>query len=132
MKTTADPDKVFILFGRGAHDTRQDGDFAFTAVFTALAVSLWRGKGDLVPWAGAALLAILSEKLPDTGRFKEFMEALPGTILVSLVAPGVLAAGLWGCLASLATALLVWRTGNVFVAMFSGMGIVAGARHLGL
>jgi len=78
-------------------------------VFTALAVSLWRGKGDLVPWAGAALLAILSEKLPDTGRFKEFMEALPGTILVSLVAPGVLAAGLWGCLASLATALLVWR-----------------------
>lgn len=38
-------------------------DFAFTAVFTALAVSLWRGKGDLLPWAGAAILAILSEKM---------------------------------------------------------------------
>lgn len=90
--------------------------------------------------AGAAVVTyafrfgglLLSEKLPDTGRFKEFMETLPGTILVSLVAPGILAAGLWGCLASLATALLVWRTGNVFVAMLSGMGIVAGARHLGL
>ena len=38
-------------------------DFAFTAVFTALAVSLWRGKGDLLPWAGAAILAILAEKM---------------------------------------------------------------------
>lgn len=37
-------------------------DFAFTAVFTALAVSLWRGKNDVLPWAGAAVLAILAEK----------------------------------------------------------------------
>lgn len=36
-------------------------DFAFTAVFTALAISLWRGKTDLLPWAGAAALAILAE-----------------------------------------------------------------------
>lgn len=35
-------------------------DFAFTAVFTALAVGVWRGKSDVVPWivaGGAALLA---------------------------------------------------------------------------
>ena len=38
-------------------------DFAFTAVFTALAVSLWRGKSDWLPWAGAAILAITAEKL---------------------------------------------------------------------
>jgi len=38
-------------------------DFAFTAVFTALAVSLWRGKTDLLPWTGAALLAIMAETL---------------------------------------------------------------------
>jgi len=38
-------------------------DFAFTAVFTALAVSLWRGKSDLLPWTGAAMLAIMAEKL---------------------------------------------------------------------
>ncbi len=90
--------------------------------------------------AGAALVTysfrlgglLLSEKLPRTGRFKDFMEALPGTILVALVAPGILAAGLWGCLAATATALLVWKTGNVFIAMLSGMIIVAGARYLGL
>ncbi len=75
---------------------------------------------------------LLSEKLPSTGRFKDFMEALPGTILVALVAPGIIAAGLWGCLAALATTLLVWRTGNIFIAMLSGMMIVAGARHMGI
>jgi uncharacterized membrane protein len=90
--------------------------------------------------AGAALVTysfrlgglLLSEKLPRTGRFKDFMEALPGTILVALVAPGILAAGLWGCLAATATALMAWKTGNVFIAMLSGMIIVAGARYLGL
>lgn len=32
-------------------------DFAFTAVFIALLVSLWKGKGDLLPWAVAAFVA---------------------------------------------------------------------------
>jgi len=36
-------------------------DFAFTAVFTALAVGLWRDAGrDAVPWAAAAGLAVLA------------------------------------------------------------------------
>jgi uncharacterized membrane protein len=90
--------------------------------------------------AGAALVTyafrfgglMLSERLPSTGKFKDFMEALPGTILVALVAPGVVAAGFWGCLAALSTALLVRKTGNIFIAMLSGMLIVAGARGLGM
>ena len=90
--------------------------------------------------AGAAVVTyafrlgglLLSQKLPTTGRAKDFMEALPGTILVALVAPGIIAAGFWGSVAALVTALLVWRTGNVFIAMLSGMIIVAGARFLGL
>jgi len=90
--------------------------------------------------AGAALVTyafrfgglLLSERLPRTGKFKDFMEALPGTILVALVAPGIVAAGFWGCTASLATALLAWRTGNIFLAMLSGMVIVAGARYFGV
>ena len=36
-------------------------DFAFLAVFTALAVSLWRGKSDILPWIGAAIFSILGE-----------------------------------------------------------------------
>jgi predicted branched-subunit amino acid permease len=36
-------------------------DFAFVAVFTALTVSLWRGRTDILPWLTAALLAIAAE-----------------------------------------------------------------------
>lgn len=38
-------------------------DFAFTAVFTALAVSLWRGRQDRLPWLVAIAAAILTERL---------------------------------------------------------------------
>lgn len=38
-------------------------DFAFVAVFTALTVSLWRGKTDAIPWILAGALAIAAEKL---------------------------------------------------------------------
>ncbi|WP_319406523.1 AzlC family ABC transporter permease [uncultured Desulfosarcina sp.] len=37
-------------------------DFAFIAVFTALTVSMWRGKGDIAPWAAAAVLAVVAER----------------------------------------------------------------------
>lgn len=33
-------------------------DFAFSAVFTALAVGLWRGKSDLLPWLISGGLAL--------------------------------------------------------------------------
>ncbi len=36
-------------------------DFVFLAVFTALAVSLWRGREDWVPWIVAIAVAILTE-----------------------------------------------------------------------
>lgn len=38
-------------------------DFAFVAVFTALAVSLWRAKRDLWPWIMAAGVAIVVEAI---------------------------------------------------------------------
>jgi 4-azaleucine resistance transporter AzlC len=38
-------------------------DFAFVAVFTALTVSLWRGRQDLLPWLAAATAAIGAEQL---------------------------------------------------------------------
>lgn len=71
---------------------------------------------------------LLSERLPSTGRFKVFMDALPGTLLLSLIAPGVAASGLLGGVAALATAICTYRTGNIFFSMVVGMGIVAGGR----
>ncbi len=57
------------LFGAFLGDLRTYGlDFAFTAVFTALTVSFWRGKGDLLPWGVAAAVSLLvSRLLPGTG-----------------------------------------------------------------
>jgi predicted branched-subunit amino acid permease len=38
-------------------------DFAFLAVFTALAISLWRGKTDILPWIVAALVSVAADQL---------------------------------------------------------------------
>ncbi|MBC8208872.1 MAG: AzlD domain-containing protein [Desulfobulbaceae bacterium] len=74
---------------------------------------------------------LLAERLPRTGRFQRFMNALPGTILLSLIIPSALAAGFWGWVATLFTAACSLKTGNVFVSMLLGMAIVAGGRLLG-
>jgi uncharacterized membrane protein len=73
---------------------------------------------------------LLSERLPRTGGFKVFMEALPGAILVSLVAPGIVAAGPWGWFAALITGVVARKSGNLFLSMGLGMAIVAIQRNL--
>ncbi len=73
---------------------------------------------------------LLAERLPSSGRFRTFMDALPGTILLSLVAPGIVSAGTWGCAAALCTALCTYLTRNVFLSMVVGMGVVAVQRNL--
>ena len=61
-------------------------DFAFVAVFTALTVSLWRGKKDILPWVGAALLSILSEHyLP--GKWYVIVGGIGGAFLATLDKP---------------------------------------------
>ncbi|MBI1909828.1 MAG: AzlC family ABC transporter permease [Deltaproteobacteria bacterium] len=55
-------------------------DFAFTAVFLALLVSLWQGRGDLWPWLVAAVAAVVTHHfLPGKGYI------LVGAFLGSLV-----------------------------------------------
>ena len=95
---------------------------AITAVLGAAAVTYGLRLGGL----------LLAERLPQNGGFRRFMEALPGTILLSLVAPGILAAGPWGAVAAASTAVCTWKTRNVFLSMIIGVVIVATARRLGL
>lgn len=86
--------------------------------------------------AGAALATyslrlgglLLAERLPQNGGFKRFMDALPGTILLSLVAPGIFTSGILGGVAALATALCAWKTKNILFAMVVGMGLMAAGR----
>jgi len=72
---------------------------------------------------------MLATSLPKTGKWRRFMDALPGTILLSLVAPGIVSAGWWGAIGALATALCSYKTGNTFLSMLLGVGIVALQHH---
>ena len=52
------------LIGSGIDDPTTWGlDFAFTATFLALLFGMWRGRGNLVPWTVAALVAIGTARL---------------------------------------------------------------------
>ena len=73
---------------------------------------------------------LLADRLPVTGRFRKFMDALPGTILLSLVAPGVISSGIAGWGAALLTGVCVYKTGNVFVSMLLGMATVTIIRQI--
>jgi uncharacterized membrane protein len=74
---------------------------------------------------------LLAGRLPKTGRFKRFMDALPGTILLSLIVPAAIAAGPAGWLATIATGVCSVKTGNVFLSMLVGIAIVATGRWYG-
>lgn len=59
-------------------------DFAFTAVFAALTLSLWRGRTDLCGWFTAALLAFLAERyLP--GKWYIVIGGVGGALVPALV-----------------------------------------------
>lgn len=78
---------VGYLLGGGIPDPEVYAlDFAFTAVFAALTIGMWKGKVDLLPWIAAAIGSII-------GHF-----VLPGTWSVLL-----------GAAAGVITAALTWR-----------------------
>jgi 4-azaleucine resistance transporter AzlC len=58
-------------------------DFAFTAVFLALLVGLWKGRADILPWLSAALVAVLAAHwLP--GKWYILLGAFAGSLLGAL------------------------------------------------
>ena len=57
-----------------------------------------------------------------------FMQAIPGAILASIVAPSALAAGPAEAMATALTALCAWRFGNLPLAMGVGVGAVLALR----
>ena len=73
---------------------------------------------------------LLAGRIPPSGGFKIFMDALPGTLLLSLVVPGVLSMGFWGWFAALATAVCAHKSGNLFLSMRLGMAIMIIQRNV--
>lgn len=61
-------------------------DFAFTAIFTALAVGMFQGKKDIPPWLVAGVLALLANQfLP--GKWYIVIGGVGGAITAMLTAP---------------------------------------------
>ncbi len=66
----------------------------------------------------------LASRLDLSGRVEAWLGYIPGAILVSLVAPAVLASGLAEALAGLAVVLVAIRTASLPLAMVVGVGAV--------
>ncbi|HEY5006018.1 MAG TPA: AzlC family ABC transporter permease [Ktedonobacteraceae bacterium] len=72
------------LLGNIVHDPERWGlDFAFTAVFLALLVPLWKGKSNLLPWIVAAIVAVAAAYwLP--GKWYILLGGLAGSVVGGL------------------------------------------------
>lgn len=66
----------------------------------------------------------LVSRVKVSGRLEAFLNAIPGTVLVSLVAPVVLASGPAESAASLATILTAWKSRSLPLAMVVGVVVV--------
>ncbi|WP_421902610.1 AzlD family protein [Maridesulfovibrio sp.] len=72
---------------------------------------------------------LLAGYLPTGGRFGKALKALPGTILISLAAPGFFNEGWIGFAGGIVTVAITFKTKNVFLAMLAGMLVVALGRY---
>jgi uncharacterized membrane protein len=86
-----------------------------------------------VTYATRASGLVLGRTLRIPGWLDEMLEAIPGAILISLIAPAIIAAGIKGLIAAAVTlvAALLLR-GNIVVPMLVGILVIAGLSHLPL
>lgn len=69
-------------------------------------------------------------RITPTKRVSAWMSAIPGAVLVSLIAPALLAAGVVGFIAATVTVVIAALTRRMLPAMVAGVAIVAVARLL--
>ena len=72
------------ILGSIVHDPTQWGlDFAFTAVFLALLVPLWKGRSNLLPWLVAAIVAVAAAHWL-SGKWYILLGGLAGSLVGGL------------------------------------------------
>ena len=84
----------------------------------------------LVTYATRAGGLWLASRLALSERAEAWLDYIPGAILVSIVAPVVVAGGIAEALAALAVILVAWRTGSLPIAMVTGVCAVLLLRTL--
>lgn len=73
---------------------------------------------------------LLGHSLPVHGGWARALRALPGCLIVSLVAVLLLSGGPFEWVAGLAAAIVALLTRNLPLTMLAGIGCVAALRHL--
>ena len=92
----------------------------------------------LIAIVGMALVTYLTRasglwlmgRITLTPRLEAGLSAVPGAVLISILAPAALAAGPAEICASLATVLLMLRTRNLLIAIIAGVVVVWALRTL--
>lgn len=84
----------------------------------------------LATYATRAAGLWLASRLTLSERVEAWLNHIPGAILVSIVAPTVLAGGVADALAAGAVLIVALRTGSLPVAMVTGVGAVVLLRAL--
>lgn len=72
----------------------------------------------------------LMSRIKLSQRTESWLRQLPGTVIISIIAPTVLTSGPAEVLAALATGLVALRTGSLLLAMLVGVSVVWGLRML--
>jgi uncharacterized membrane protein len=67
---------------------------------------------------------LLAGILPTRGPARRFLDALPGTILISLVVPAAMQAGIAGIVGISACMSIYWLSRNLLATMAGGVGAV--------
>ena len=73
---------------------------------------------------------LIGRRLPQSGAVAEWLREVPAAILVAVVAPEIFRGGPAAVLGAAITALVMWRSSNLFLAIGAGVLAVLGARHL--
>ena len=86
----------------------------------------------LVTYAMRAGGFLMMRWLPQGGRVEAWLKAVPGAVLMSIVAPALLSHGLPGALAIGASLAVMRATRQDLLAVVAGVATIALARQLGL
>jgi uncharacterized membrane protein len=73
---------------------------------------------------------LLSSKLIGHDNMKVFLEYLPSTLLLSLVAPSIVTEGPTGLIAAMCIVACMYKTKNILFSMIVGIIIVAVSRNV--
>ncbi|EMA27180.1 AzlD family protein [Haloarcula japonica] len=91
------------------------------AVIAAMAIATYLTKA-----GGLWLLT----RIGVSDRVEAALEVLPGAIVVAVLGPELASGGLPEWLAGSVVAVVAWRTGNIFVALVTGVGAVIAFRAI--